>query len=203
MTTEKSALLPPRSSDLDHLNWLRLAGLDNFQGKSLLDLGCGSGFICHKAMTEGATAAVGVDLVRPELAGAGDWEFKDLNLDGGDWHLGLSRKFDLILAFDILEHLESPYRFLDCCHKSLSDTGQLVLTTPNLLSWERYYRPNDWSGVKDPQHKTLFTKYSLQFLLKKIGFSPDTVQAPMRSLAFLGPLQPQIGGQILCVASSR
>jgi 2-polyprenyl-3-methyl-5-hydroxy-6-metoxy-1,4-benzoquinol methylase len=190
-------------SDLDHLRWLEIAKLNSFRGLRILDLGCGSGYVCHKAMEEGAQQAVGVDIVKPQIPneGASRWQFSDADLNDRHWQKEFSNPFNLVLAFDILEHLDSPYLFLKSCRELTDKNGKLVLTTPNTLSWERFYKPNGWSGIRDPQHKTLFTKYSLDFLLRKAGFSSATFQAPMRSLSFLGPLQPQIGGQILCIAS--
>ena len=188
-------------SDIDHLSWLDIAGLNCFNGKGILDLGCGSGYICHKAMQDGATHAVGIDIVSPAKSYQDSFDFRSLNLDDANWHQSVDEKFDLILAFDILEHLASPYWLLQSSRQLLSKNGVLVVTTPNTLSWERFVKPETWSGVTDPQHKTLFSKYSLKFLLSKVGFQKIALSAPMRSLKKLGPLQPQCGGQILAVAS--
>ena len=190
-----------RQSDIDHYNWLKILGINSFTNLNILDLGCGSGYLCQKAMSMGASQALGVDVVKPETDPSEMlWEFGQLNLNEPQWHEELTSKFDLLFAFDILEHLDSPSNFLVSCRKSLSSNGLLVVTTPNVNSWECTVNPNNWSGVQDPQHKTLFTKYSLAFLLKKSGFSDINLQAPIRKLSFLGALQPQIGGQILCTA---
>jgi 2-polyprenyl-3-methyl-5-hydroxy-6-metoxy-1,4-benzoquinol methylase len=192
-----------RQSDLDHLAWLNKAGIKIFTGKRILDLGCGSGFLCHKAMAEGAKLAVGVDIIQPDSdqeAAKRNWSFLSLDLNDSALFKSIGDKFDLIFAFDIIEHLESPYNFLTACYELLSDTGVLVVTTPNLMSWEKLAKPTSWSGASDPQHKILFTKYSLAFLLDRSGFRKVTSQAPMRALSFLGRFQPQIGGQLLAVA---
>lgn len=191
-----------RPSDLDHWRWLVTAKASDFAGKSILDLGCGSGWICDKAMQEGARRAVGIDIVEPEnwRAGESRWEYASTDLDHPAWHEDLAGPFDAIYAFDILEHLQSPYAFLCSCRRLLAPQGHLVLTTPNTLSWERRLRPRTWSGASDPQHKTLFHQYSLEFLLQRCGLSVQSLQAPLRKLSFLGPLIPDIGGQMLCVA---
>jgi len=188
-----------RQSDLDHDKWLKTLGITSFLNLNILDLGCGSGYLCHKAMEQGASSALGIDVVEPRGAGS-TWQFQQLNLNEPEWHKSLSRGFDLIFAFDILEHLDSPSNFLSSCQQALAPNGHLVLTTPNVNSWECLLNPQSWSGVRDPQHKTLFTKYSLEFLLKKSGFSQLSISAPIRKLSFLGPMQPQVGGQILCTA---
>lgn len=193
-----------RQSDTDHLNWLARAGVKTFADKKILDLGCGSGFICQKASREGAKKTVGIDIVEPDFgqdSSAKNWSFLSLDLNAPKLADTIGDTFDLVLAFDIIEHLDSPYNFLKSCSELLSPTGRLILTTPNLMSWERFVNPRDWSGVRDTQHKVLFTKYSLRFLMGKCGFTNVELQAPFRSLSFLGPLQPQIGGQMLAVAS--
>jgi 2-polyprenyl-3-methyl-5-hydroxy-6-metoxy-1,4-benzoquinol methylase len=188
-------------SDIDHLAWLDQLGVKSFTGLSVLDLGCGSGFLCKKMMEEGAKSVIGVDMVKPENAVGATWQYRDLDLDSPAWSSQMiEASFDLILAFDILEHLRSPYEFLSNCQKLLKPKGRLVLTTPNINSWERVANPDNWSGARDQQHKTLFSRYSLQFLLKKSSLDPVGMSAPMRSLKFLGPLQPHIGGQILALA---
>ena len=122
-------------------------------GSYVLDLGCGSGYICEKATTNKANAVVGIDIVRPaifENIEKQSWDFLNINLDQVNWQNKLSNygKFSLILAFDIIEHLYSPYLFLDSCKKILSKEGVLVVTTPNLMSWERYAWPVVGQGLE-------------------------------------------------------
>lgn len=194
--------MKPLSTDQDHLRWLSDLGLSSMKNLSLLDVGCGSGYICHHSMEQGAKTAVGIDIVRPKgLTDGSRWRFLNTDLNSETWATEFNgEKFDRILAFDILEHLDSPYLFLKNLRSLMTPEAHLVLTTPNLMSWERYARPQSWSGVRDEQHKTLFTRYSLKFILSKVGLETITLKAPLRSLGGLSPLTPQIGGQIICVA---
>lgn len=194
-------MIKPWQSDLDHLKWVELAGVKTFRKTRVLDLGCGSGFLCETAINEGARSAVGVDIVEPAITNKTKWKFHKRNLDNVCWENGIDEKFDYIFAFDILEHVESPYRFLQSCHHLLVDSGTLILTTPNLSSWEKFAKPRSWSGVRDEQHKILFNQYSLKFTLSRAGFKTAVLNAPIRKLTFLGPLQPNFGGQIFCQAS--
>lgn len=197
--------MQPWSSDHDHLHWLSELGISSFKGLGLLDVGCGSGYVCHHAMEQGASHAVGIDIVKPKgLGSEAAWTFMDSDLNAADWTKDLkSKKFDLILAFDILEHLDSPYVFLKNVRSLMTPQARLVLTTPNLMSWERFAKPGTWSGVRDVQHKTLFTRYSLRFILSKADLQVAMIKAPLRSLGGLSPLTPQIGGQIVCVATPQ
>lgn len=196
--------LGPRHSDTVHLAWLQNLGVSTFSGLRLLDLGCGSGHLVHMAKSQGASVSVGVDIEKPAdgIFDEVPWQFVKANLDRDDWLKALPiRQFDIILAFDIIEHLRSPVAFLEQCRNSLTPKGSLYLTTPNTQSLERWMNPKSWSGAFDPQHRILFSKYSLGFLLKKIGLQTIQLGAPMHSLRWLPKaVQPHIGGQLLVQA---
>lgn len=196
--------LAPRPSDLVHEQWLRALNFQGFTGARLLDLGCGSGYFPELAARQGARYAAGVDIVPPPVVGAKPpWYFYPVDLDGTHWTAQLNQSgFDLIFAFDIIEHLKSPVLFLEQCHQVLAPAGELYLTTPNTQSLERYRNPKHWSGAHDPQHRILFSKYSLNFLLTRCQFKVQTMRAPLQSLSFLPKLlQWDLGGQLLVKAS--
>lgn len=195
-----------RAPDLDHIRWLsdfNVLGDTGWRGKAVLDLGCGSGFLCSEAARQGARHVVGVDLEAPDVETKG-WQFARIDLESDVWpsqlHPTSETGFDVILAFDILEHLSAPAKFIASCRTLLHPHGQLVVTTPNTSSWERWLRRDRWSGAQDPQHKVLFTRYSLGFLLRRCGFKPTILKAPVRKLTGLGIPSPDVGAQIFCQA---
>ncbi len=194
-------------SDLVHLDWLRSLGVEDVQGLNILDLGCGSGYLCNKFKSDGARNIVGVDIERPVDFVFDDekLQFLQLDLNAPDWagHLTSKsdfQKFDLILAFDIVEHLNAPSDFLKNINSLLADSGQLVLTTPNTNSWECLCFPKNWSGAKDPDHLTLFNTYSLSFILERTGFEIRKIQARINKLGPFAPLIPNWGGQLLSLS---
>ncbi len=46
----------------------------------------------------------------------------------------LDKRFDVIFAGDLIEHLPNPGLFLDACRAHLAEGGTLVLTTPNAFN---------------------------------------------------------------------
>lgn len=46
----------------------------------------------------------------------------------------LQRRFDAIVALELVEHLENPYHFFRQCAETLENAGFLVVSTPNLGS---------------------------------------------------------------------
>jgi len=194
-------------SDLVHLKWMASLGITDVKGLNILDLGCGSGYLCNKFITEGARSVVGVDIDRPvDFGFEGDnMHFLPLNLNSPNWAVDLeaklkSEKFDLVLAFDIVEHLNAPSEFLRNINNLLAENGSLILTTPNTNSWECMLFPKTWSGAKDPDHLTLFNTYSLSFILERTGFEIEKMQARINKLGPLASLVPNWGGQLLSLS---
>ena len=61
----------------------------------------------------------------------------------------LNKKFDVIIAGELIEHLESPDVFLDDIKKFLNENGILILTTPNMFSL-RYIVRHTVFGQESP-----------------------------------------------------
>lgn len=57
--------------------------------------------------------------------------FADLN---GPFEIGLEKSFDLVVAMEIIAHLESPRAFLRACFACLKPGGHLFLSMPNVDS---------------------------------------------------------------------
>ena len=48
----------------------------------------------------------------------------------------LEKNFDVIMAFELIEHLLDTDKFLKDCYNSLNEKGYLILSTPNLISFK-------------------------------------------------------------------
>lgn len=75
-------------------------------------------------------------------------------------------KFDILTAFELLEHLPDPASFLDLAKKTLKSQGYLVISTPNL---------DRFGGVKEdwdfpPNHLFRWNKNTLIKLLEAKNF---------------------------------
>lgn len=193
------------TSDRDHLWWLERTKI-SLNLKVHVDLGCGAGALGCALVQRGIETSVGVDVVDSGGSKNSNGRFKFLNLDlnRSDWPSFIGEavggaKANLVTAFDFLEHVDSPWTTLGSIAQILSPGGRLVLTTPNVMSWERVLRPTRWSGAQDPQHKILLQPYSLRFLLERAGFELELLRSPLRKLGPIGWNLP-IGGQMIAVA---
>jgi len=81
----------------------------------------------------------------------------------------LDRQFDAVCAFQLLEHLEDPFGFVDTCRGALQDGGHLLISVPDYSGPYRYYG-DSWTEVP-PHHLTRWSRHSLRALLVNRGFS--------------------------------
>lgn len=175
----------------------------NWENLKILDVGCGRGFVCEYFASLKAQVT-GTDIV-PLTEKPKNWQFATADLDQENWPeaFGPNPAFDLILVFDVLEHISSPWRLLHSFKKIMSIEAKLLLSTPNISSWERHRSPTTWSGASDPQHKHLFNAYSLSFLLERAGFEVINKEAPIRKLGALNKFIPLLGGQLQFTAKPK
>jgi len=102
-------------------------------GRSVLDAGCGEGY-GSALVAEVAARVLGVDRSLPALARAQANHagprvgFACVDLEHLD---AIRRRFDVLLNFQVLEHLHDPRRLLEQFAAHLEPGGILVLTTPN------------------------------------------------------------------------
>lgn len=74
-----------------------------------------------------------------------------------------ARPFDVIFAFNVIEHVADPAEFLRHCARLLTPDGQLFVQTPNFESLDaRLFRRRSWAGLHCPRHWVLFSDASLR-----------------------------------------
>jgi len=103
---------------------------DRIRGGRALDLGSGSGHGAAQLVDAGATV-IGVDRVAPDAASRAEGAlFARADLRGLPFP---GACFDLIVSFQVIEHLEDPSEYLDAIARLSKPDGLAILTTPNVL----------------------------------------------------------------------
>jgi 2-polyprenyl-3-methyl-5-hydroxy-6-metoxy-1,4-benzoquinol methylase len=154
---------------------LRVAGELRAAGRAL-DFGAGTGTLARQlAELEGMTEIVAADLVaypgraeHPRIT----WCSCDLN---GRLPLP-DRAFDLVLAVEIIEHLENPRAVARELARLLRSGGVLILTTPNNESWRSllslilrgHYAA--FANENYPAHISPLLRTDLRRILLEVGF---------------------------------
>jgi glycosyltransferase involved in cell wall biosynthesis len=144
------------------------------QTKDILDIGCGAGYLAEE-LTSMSFHVTTIDKFEPTASSKEKHVFMDLDID--PWTIDISQ-YDVILALDIVEHLNNPERFLlDLRNYMRSDRRPIIyLSTPNvgfflvrigLLLGRFSYADR---GILDITHKRLFTLSSLRKLLEDTGY---------------------------------
>ena len=165
---------------------LRHAGVT---GARVLDLGCGSGYGSAQ-LARGGARVVGVDRVTPDAAHRASAAFVlgDLNA------LPLREcSFDLVVSFQVIEHLRDPAAYLEAIARLVRPEGQALLTTPNRLTSDGVnpYHVHEYTGE---ELAGLLFRYFEDVALQGIGMSApvraymDARSARIRKIMRLDPL---------------
>jgi SAM-dependent methyltransferase len=135
----------------------------------ILDVGCGSGNFLHAARLRGWQPQ-GLEMNPDAVRSAR--ESYSLNLICGrieEFHIP-NNEFDLITLWDVLEHLASPQATLERIHAALKSEGVLVLSVPNMASFDHALFGENWIGWDPPRHLMLFEHSNIIDLLESSGF---------------------------------
>jgi len=81
----------------------------------------------------------------------------------------INKKFDLIVAGDVIEHLHNPGIFLDNMYQHLKNEGKMIIVTPNVKSIGYLpFKGNDY-------HTCWYCKNTLRYLVENHNFKVEKV----------------------------
>lgn len=134
-------------------------------GKHVLDAGCGEGF-GTQTLTGVAAAVKGIDYspIAIDVCRT-KWRHPKLSFECVDLTKATSEveTFDLVLNFQVIEHIEDPRPFLRGLKARIGQGGRLMLTTPNRLS----------TFSENPYHVREYTASELRSLLAEMFSSVE------------------------------
>jgi len=136
----------------------------------VLDIGCGNGrFLQH-------------------LSTFGDYELHGIEMEGGSSErakkvkeiklkIGTLKKddyadgyFDAVTLFHVFEHLDNPKETLHLIKSILKEDGTLVISMPNISSWQAKMFKGQWLHLDPPRHLFFFDPYDLIKVMETFGF---------------------------------
>jgi len=152
---------------------LRRAGLD--KNHHVLDYGCGSGLLVKFLRERGYDNVTGYD---PYSENHGD-------------ETALNKRYDLVIAQDVVEHADDPLEMLRILDNLASPGGRIAIGTPNaeginLKRAEKYVHP-----LHQPYHRHIFSLPALRQAGEDLGWTLEKCYAapytnmPQLNLPFL------------------
>lgn len=138
----------------------------------ILDVGCSNGRFIEVALRNGFDAW-GLELSENAIAAAAPETKK--RIYHGDANLieniGIE-KFNIITAFDLIEHLFDPISFLSNLNKIITPDGIIVITTPDAGSLFRFFMGRNWPMLQPFQHTILLSQKASKILLQRAKYNP-------------------------------
>jgi len=155
--------------------------MDSWDGVKVLDVGCGGGYACEY-LAQRKAAVSGTDILAESLQEARD-HAKENNLEI-DYRLCTSEKLpfsdqtmDVVICFDVLEHIPGKDKTLGEIYRVLKPGGWLFFDTFNKTFWSKLFII--WFGEiifrfipRGTHHWPLFIRPDdLKHLLETAGFA--------------------------------
>ena len=170
MRPESYAQLAPREAGhawFTSRNRLLTWALDRYfpDAASLFEIGCGTGFVLSAIAERRPRLRLGASDLHPrglaiarDRLGAGP---ELIQLDAR--HLPFADEFDVVCAFDVLEHIEDDEAVLEAAHRAVRPGGGVLLTVPqHRFLWSRF--------DEDARHVRRYAARELQAKVARAGF---------------------------------
>jgi SAM-dependent methyltransferase len=129
-----------------------------------------SGSWLHERMARRARHLVGIDLDSAGVVAARTAGYEAYACDLEDAHMVASLELapaELVVAGELIEHLDCPGRFLDALKPLVAPGGRVVLTTPNATSLTNVLvglSRREWSS---PHHVAMYSWRTIATLLER------------------------------------
>ena len=139
-------------------------------GGRLLDVGASAGFFVDAALDAGYDA-YGVELSAKAVAAASPRAHPRMTVgDVNALALKGTQPFDVITAFDLIEHVFDPLAFLAELRRIARPGALLVISTPDVGHPLRHVLRARWPMFQPMQHTVLFSKRGLRLALTTAGY---------------------------------
>lgn len=154
---------------------LELAG--SIQSKKILDVGCARGYVGQRLREKGNWVS-GIEMSEPAASVAVNVLDKVYIFDVEyRWPEEIkSERFNLAVVAEVLEHVFDPVEVLKAVSRVLESDGQVIITTPNFLTWTNrlkilfgLFRYTE-QGLLDFGHIRFFTYGYLKQVLAESDF---------------------------------
>ncbi|MCB0501074.1 MAG: class I SAM-dependent methyltransferase [Bacteroidetes bacterium] len=140
----------------------------------LIDVGCGIGHFLQIANERG-WEVYGTEFTDEAIEICNK---KGINMQKGalDASKYSPEMFDVIVSFEVIEHIYNPNEELKNFYDILRKGGGVYVTTPNFNAISRTYLKGNWSVIEYPEHLSYYTAKTLTNVFKSHGFLKKWIQ---------------------------
>jgi SAM-dependent methyltransferase len=132
----------------------------------------------HGRLAEVADSLVGLDTAEDGVAWANEHGFdaRVVDAQSAEAVAGLRLEpADVVVAGEIIEHLDAPGPFLRAMRGLVRADGELVLTTPNAYRLLNFLAPLSGSELVHPDHTSWQSPRTLRTLLERSGWEVEAM----------------------------
>jgi 2-polyprenyl-3-methyl-5-hydroxy-6-metoxy-1,4-benzoquinol methylase len=182
---------------------------------AILDLGCATGRLGRILKEQRkANIMVGVEIFEPAAEEASKYYDHVYCGDIEALNLKYDAYFDYVICGDIIEHLRDPWAVLRNIHYWMKDSGQLIITIPNIRYWRilrdlifkgKFDYTED--GILDYTHLRMFTRKSFLKILRDLHYYDikkemiiNGTKQNMFNRITMGIFEEYLGSQVTVIA---
>jgi 2-polyprenyl-3-methyl-5-hydroxy-6-metoxy-1,4-benzoquinol methylase len=161
-----------RSKEIDHIVSEVQRNRINIAGAVVLDFGCADGAISQRYLECGAAKVIGVDINPREIERART-KHTDPRLE---FHVSTTttlplpdQSVDVIISYDVFEHVEYPEKILRELKRVLRPGGQILIGT---WGWRHPFASHLWSTMPVPWAHVFFSEKTVLAVCRRVYHSP-------------------------------
>jgi ubiquinone/menaquinone biosynthesis C-methylase UbiE len=112
--------------------------MEGLESKTILDIGSNSTTVdfLKEVFPQAEIYSLNIDKEALKETSKKHKDVKTVFCDCQDMRILKNNYFDLVFSSQVLEHVIYPEKCLHECHRILKKNGVMILTTPNLASWQ-------------------------------------------------------------------
>ncbi len=167
---------------------------ENCKNKNVLDLGVVDHDVIyekkknwlHRDLKEVAKNIKGIDIDKKSIK---ILKKRGYNVDYCNVEdMNLKEKFEVIVAGDLIEHLDNAGRFLESVKKHMNKTSIFIITTPNCLSLSNWIELLIFGRIKyiNEEHTLWYDANTIKKILLNHGFEIEELSFIVTNPHFIG-----------------
>ena len=150
--------------------WKSLRFSPYVAGSRTLDVGCGGGFMAS-AFSRLARHSTGLDISEESINFARQRFPKiDFYCENFNDFMARGLKFDFIFSSELLEHIPSPWPFMEMLQTVSTKGSHVYIATPDAGHPSVPVHLSDWNEFVPPEHVQFFNRSNIVHMFAQYGF---------------------------------